>query len=168
MAGEPPANDTEGGAIEIGSLPFTHSMDTSGATADGPRFCSRQASVFYSFTPDATSRVQVDLIGSEYDTTLGIYTYRDDGEVRFVTCNDDRFGLASGVRFRAVAGVTYFLMVGAYGRAGWRAARPDGGERLGHDLEYEVEVTGGTADPATGLATVTGTVDLQRAFGRLS
>ena len=157
VAGERPANDTEGGAIEIGSLPFTHSMDTSGATADGPRFCESAAWCSTRSRPMPRA-VQVDLIGSEFDTTLGIYTYRDDGEVRFVTCNDDRFGLASGVRFRAVAGVTYFLMVGAYDRGDGGPLVLTAGNVSDTTLEYEVEVTGGTTDPATGLATVTGTV----------
>src|SRR5687768_3465792 len=84
----PPSNDTEAEAIEIGPLPFTHSMDTSEATNDGPRFCTTQASVFYSFTPDVTGRVQVDLIGSGYDTTLGVYTRTNEGTVQPVTCND--------------------------------------------------------------------------------
>src|SRR4029450_4496971 len=114
-AAAPPSNDTEAGAIEIGSLPFTHSQDTPGATADGPRFCSSRASVFYAFTPDATGRVQIDLIGSEYDTTLGVYTHKAGGGTRGVTCSDDRFGSAAGVRFRAVAGVRYYGMVGHCG-----------------------------------------------------
>ena len=156
-----PSNDHEAGAIEIGSLPFTHSMDTTGATADGPRFCSSRASVFYSLTPQSTSRVQVDLIGSEYDTTLGVYARAAGGEVRRVTCNDDRFGLASGVRFRAAEGVTYLLIVGQC-----CGARGSGGGQLvltaaevtDVELDYAVQVTGGTVDQATGLATLTGTV----------
>jgi hypothetical protein len=156
-----PSNDSESGAIAIGSLPFTHSMDTSGATADGPRFCTSRASVFYSFTPDTTSRVQIDLIGSQYDTTLAVYT-RTGGEVQRVKCNDDRFDLAAGVRFRAQADVTYFLQVGAC-----CGSRREGGggplvltaaEVANIDLEYAIHVTGGTTDPATGLATLTGTV----------
>jgi hypothetical protein len=156
-----PSNDTEAGAIEISSLPFTHSMDTSDATTDGPRFCSTPASVFYSFTPETTSRVQVDLIGSEYDTTLGVYTRSDAGEVQPVTCNDDRFGLASGVRFRARAGVTYFLIVGqccGHRGGGGGVLVLTAGVVTNVDLEYAIQVTGGTTDPATGIATLTGTV----------
>ncbi len=156
----PPSNDTEAGAIRIGSLPFTHSMDTSDATTDGPRICSTVASVFYSFTPAATTHVQIDLIGSEYDTTLGVYTRSDGGEVKRVKCNDDRFGYASGVRFRAQAGVTYFVMVSQC--CGYRGS---GGGPLvltatkvtNVDLEFAFQVTGGTVDPNTGIATITGT-----------
>jgi len=160
-AAAPPSNDTEAGAVEIGSLPFTHSQDTTGATADGPRSCASRASVFYAFTPDAASRVQIDLIGSEYDTTLGVYTRSAGGEVRRVTCNDDRFGPAAGVRFRAVAGVTYFLMIGQC--CGHRGS---GGGPLvltativtNVALEYAFQVAGGTAEPETGLATLAGTM----------
>jgi len=160
-AAAPPSNDTEAGAIEISSLPFTHSMDTSDATTDGPRFCTSRASVFYSFTPDATSRVQVDLIGSEYDTTLGVYTRTDAGEVQPVTCSDDRFGYAAGVRFRAQASVTYFLIVGqccGNRGSGGGSLVLTAGVVTNVDLEYAIQVTGGTADPATGIATLTGTV----------
>ena len=159
-AAAPPSNDTEAGAIEFGSLPFTHSQDTTGATADGPRFCSSLASVFYAFTPDAAGRVQIDLIGSEYDTTLGVYT-RAGGDVRRVTCNDDSLGFAAGVRFRAVAGVTYYLMVGqccGHRGSGGGSLVLTAGKVTNTALEYAFQVAGGTVDPATGLATLTGTM----------
>jgi hypothetical protein len=153
-------NDTESGAIEIGSLPFTHSMDTSGANANGPRICTTQASVFYRFRPDATSRVQVDLIGSGYTTTLGVYT-RDAGEVQQVACDRYRFGDAAGVRFRAQAGVTYFLMVGqccGHRGSGGGPLVLTAGNVTNVALEFAFQVTGGTVDPATGIATLTGTI----------
>ncbi len=160
-AAAPPSNDRQVGAIEVGPLPFTHSMDTSEARANGPRFCFAAASVFYSFTPDATGRVQVDLLGSEYDTTLGVYTRTNTGRVRSLACNDDRFGTSSGVRFRALAGVTYFFIVGQC-----CSDRGGGGGPLvftvtevsNAALDYAVEVSEGSADPATGIATLTGTV----------
>jgi hypothetical protein len=160
-AAAPPSNDTEAGAIAIGSLPFTHSMDTSDATTDGPHICSTVASVFYTFTPDTTSRVQVDLIGSEYVTSLGIYTRNQAGDAERVTCNRYRFAPAAGVRFTAQAGATYFLMVSQC--CGHRGS---GGGPLvltaanvtNVALEYAFQVSGGTVDPATGIATLTGTM----------
>jgi hypothetical protein len=157
-----PSNDTEAGAINIGSLPFTHSQDTSGATADGPRVCFSRASVFYTFTPEAASRVQVDLIGSEYDTTLGVYTRSAGGDVHRVTCNDDRFGSTSGVRFRAEAGVTYFLIVGQCCSNRGSGGGPlvlTAGEVANTELDYSFQVTGGITDPVTGLTTLTGSVN---------
>ena len=157
-AAAPPSNDTEAGAIAIGSLPFTHSMDTVGATADGPGFCSSRASVFYTLTPATTSRVQVDLIGSEYDTTLGVYTRTAGGSVQRITCNDDRFGLASGVRFRAEAGLKYFLMVSdcCGGGSGGGPLVLTAAKVTNVELEYAIQVTGGSTDPVSGLTTLTG------------
>lgn len=108
--GRSPSNDQESGAIPIGALPFTTSQDTTEATASGPNFCPTRASVFYSFTPSVTERVQVDTIGSDYDTILGVYRRTNTCQVRAMRCDDDRFGLTSGVRFRAVAGKTYIVM----------------------------------------------------------
>jgi hypothetical protein len=42
----PPSNDTESGAVRVDAVPFTHAVDTTDATPDGPRFCSSHASVF--------------------------------------------------------------------------------------------------------------------------
>jgi hypothetical protein len=160
----PPPNDTEAGAVEISALPFTDEADTSEATAGGPRVCTNVASVFYTFSPEVNARVQIDLIGSDYDTTLGVYRYTASGDRHVVTCNDDRFGLDSGVRFRARVGTTYYVIVGMC--CGFqRSGGPGGGslvltatEVADADLQYDLEVTGGTVDAATGLATLTGTV----------
>jgi hypothetical protein len=160
----PPTNDSEAGAVEISSLPFVDEADTSEATSGGPRVCGNVASVFYSFSPEENARVQIDLIGSDYDTTLGVYRYTASGNRDVVTCNDDRFGLDSGVRFRARAGTTYYVIVGIC--CGFqRSGGPGGGslvlsatEVVHADLEFELDVAGGTADAETGIATLTGTV----------
>jgi hypothetical protein len=157
----PPSNDTEAGALVIDTVPFTHVADTSEATPDGPGFCSNNSSVFYRFAPTEDARVQIDLVGSDYDTTLGVYRRDAEGAVVPLKCNDDRFGLDSGVRFRARPGMTYFVIVGVCcgnGRAG-------GGGRLELNvsevlplaIEMTVQIDGtGTVD--TGMATISGTV----------
>jgi hypothetical protein len=157
----PPPNDRQSGAIAIGALPFTASQDTAEATAGGPQFCSSRASVFYSFTPGVTQRVQIDTIGSDYDTTLAVYRRTSTGDVRAIRCDDDRFGLASGVRFRAIAGRTYFVMVGRccsnVGGGGGQLVLT--ATRVADvALQFSVDVTGGSVDQATGLATLNGTV----------
>jgi hypothetical protein len=160
-AAAPPSNDRQSGAIPIGELPFTTSQDTSEATAGGPRFCASRASVFYSFTTGVTEQVQVDTIGSDYDTVLAVYRRTAAGRVRAVDCNDDRFGVASGVRFRAVAGKTYFLMIGEccsnFGGGGGQLVLT-ATEVADVPLQFSLDVTGGTVDPATGLATLNGTL----------
>jgi hypothetical protein len=157
----PPSNDTEAGALVIDTVPFTHVADTSEATPDGPGFCTNNSSVFYRFAPTEDARVQIDLIGSDYDTTLGVYRRDAAGAVVAMKCNDDRFGLDSGVRFRARPGTTYFVIVGVCCGNG----RTGGGGRLELNvseviplaIEMTVQIDGtGTVD--TGLATISGTV----------
>lgn len=158
----PPSNDAETSAIEVGALPFTDSADTTQATPGGPRFCSNNASVFYRFTPSRNVRVQIDTIGSDYDTTLGIYRRPAPGSVVDVRCNDDRFELASGVRFLARAGTTYFVIVGeccGTGRSGGGRLSITVAEVSRSPLTYTLEITDpGAVDPSTGIATVSGTV----------
>lgn len=167
-AAAPPSNDRQSGAIAIGALPFTTTQDTSEATAGGPRFCPTRASVFYSFTPGATDQVQIDTIGSGYDTTLAVYRRTNTGRVRALACDDDAFGFTSGVRFRAVAGKTYFVMVGqccSNSGGGGGELVLTATEVLDVSLEVELDVTGGSVDQATGIATVNGTVTCnERAF----
>jgi len=159
-----PANDEESGATEVTQVPFTETIDTADATASGPRFCSNSGSVFYRFTPATDLRIQVDTIGSDYDTTLAIYTRDADGKIVKDSrkCNDDRFGLASGLRVRASAGLTYYFQVGTC-----CGNDQDGGGELAvtvtevtdEPLEFTIDVTDpGTFDPATGIATISGTV----------
>jgi hypothetical protein len=162
----PPSNDVEARAIGVDTVPFTHSVDTSDANADGPRFCSSHASVFYTFTPSATVRVQVDTLGSDYDTTLAIYTRDDVGKVGQIGCDDDRFGEASGLRLRAVAGTTYVVMVSrccGNPREG-RPGRPGGPLVLtvtkfsSASLDATLTIDRGTVDPNEGIATISGTI----------
>ena len=156
----PPSNDQESGATAIGALPFTTSQDTTEATASGPQFCPTRASVFYSFTPNATGRVQVDTIGSDYDTVLGVYRRTNTG-LRAMRCDDDRFGFTSGVRFRAVAGKTYFVMASrCCSNVGGGGGQLELTVTAVTDvvLDYEFDVTGGSVDQGTGLATLEGTL----------
>lgn len=166
----PPSNDVEARAIRVDTVPFTHSVDTSDANADGPRFCSSHASVFYTFTPSATVRVQVDTLGSDYDTTLAIYTRDELGKVGQIGCDDDRFGDASGLRLRAVAGTTYVVMVNrccGNPREG-RPGRPGGPLVLtvtkfsSASLLATLTVDRGTVDPSEGIATISGTITCSR------
>lgn len=161
----PPSNDAEDGATIVDAVPFTVSPNTAEATAGGPRFCSTHASVFYTFTPNENARIQVDTLGSEYDTTLAIFTRDAAGRVQPIACNDDRFWPASGLRLRAVGGTTYVIMVGRccgspdQGRPG----RPGGPLVLSVTevpevpLEVMLDVVGGTVD-AKGIASISGTI----------
>jgi hypothetical protein len=107
---EVPANDRLRRAIAVDQLPFLARQDTTEATANGPRFCGNNSSVFYRFTPERDVAVQADTFGSRYDTVLTVFT-GSRGAFEPVACNDDAAALQSAVRFDARAGTTYYLMV---------------------------------------------------------
>jgi hypothetical protein len=157
-----PANDSESRAVEVTGLPFTYEQDTTGANANGPRFCSNNTSVFFRFTASEAMRVQADTFGSDYDTVLGVYTRRG-GRVVQKGCNDDALDLQSGVRFRAKTGVTYYFIVAQCCGSG----DDYGGGNLvftvtevsDEPLEATMTVDAtGTYDPDTGNAILSGTV----------
>jgi hypothetical protein len=112
----PPANDSCSTPKVIGSLPFADSLDTRTATtgSDDPVNCSGgqgKNSVWYSFTATSGGEVGVDTSGSDYDTTLTVYT-GSCGALTQVACNDD-FGNTLGNRslltFHSFAGSTYLI-----------------------------------------------------------
>jgi hypothetical protein len=116
----PPANDDFDQATAIGSRPFTDSLNTSEATlaGDDPYCSDEDDTVWYSFTPASNMQVGANTFGSDYDTTLSVWT----GSRRALTeiaCNDDWEWSGGGfsqsrVSFSAVAGQTYYFMVASY------------------------------------------------------
>ena len=84
------------------------------------------------------------------------------GDLTEIACNDDAVGAASTVTFDAIAGVTYFFKVGAFGGGG------------GGNLVFNVNVAPpplevdltldrvGSVDPTTGIAIIRGTVTCSR------
>lgn len=163
----PPPNDLQSAATKITAIPFTETIDTTEATTDGRRLCRRSfrtASVFYRYRPTSDVYVQFDTFGSDYATTLAVYT-RKAGEVKLVRGGCERSTVAdwAAVRLPARAGVKYFFMVGSrHGTGGQLTVNL--GEVNEDPLEFSVEVTDpGTVDPATGMATVSGTATCNRA-----
>lgn len=118
-----PVNDDLAGATGISAIPFTDSVDTSEATVepgepvDPDETCPpRGATIWYELTLDAGQTVRVNTAGSDYDTTLAVYTGSDFGDLNQVACNDDTFfGLQASLDFEAEPGVTYLIQVGAFG-----------------------------------------------------
>jgi hypothetical protein len=103
-----PANDDFDSATVIGSLPFTDSIGTAeAATAFDDPFCNgNEHTVWYSFTPAANATIQADTSGSDYDTTLSVYT-GSRGALSQVGCAS----FPAQVTFTASANTTYFFMV---------------------------------------------------------
>jgi hypothetical protein len=111
----PPSNDDFDSATLIGSVPFSDSLDTTEATtaADDPDCAGNGHTVWYSFTPTSDMGISANTFGSDYDTTLSVYT-GSRGALEQVACNDDTQSLQSSVRFAATGGVTYFFMAGSF------------------------------------------------------
>lgn len=107
-----PTNDSFGGATVVGALPFSSVEDSTDATTDplDPTSCSNGASVWYSFTPQTSGTVSVDVSQSSYNAGVSAWT-GTEGALTNVEC----VGAFSGgtITFQVTAGTTYHLMVGA-------------------------------------------------------
>ena len=109
------ANDDFDNAVNVGALPFSDARDTTAASsaADDPVDCFNNGSVWYQFTAISNTSISANTFGSDYDTTLAVYT-GSRGALEMVPggCNDDFSSLQSRVDFNATAGTTYYFMVG--------------------------------------------------------
>ncbi len=110
-----PTNDDFVQAIAITALPFDDSRSTVDATraGDDPAECGAGPTIWYVLQPTIAAEVEADTFGSDYDTTLSVYT-GSQGSLDLLDCNDDSNGLQSRITFEASAGATYYLMVGGY------------------------------------------------------
>jgi len=137
VAAPPPPNDNFAKAANIAIYTFTDVQDSSGATtesADPTPPCARQFTsaqgntgghpngvyntIWYSFTPIVSAGLNVDTIGSSYDTVLSVWT-GSAGSLTNIACNDD---IVAGVNIQSqlsnvslTAGTTYYIMVSAFG-----------------------------------------------------
>lgn len=112
----PPVNDDFDHPTVIPSMPFTVSESATNATVspDDPFCVSRTQSVWFSFTPTQNQRLEANTFGSNYDTTLAVYT-GTRGSLIQIACNDDSSGtVQSRVRFNAVAGTTYYFQASSF------------------------------------------------------
>ena len=154
-----PANDDINNAVVTSVPDAPPSIDTTEATTapDDPECVGQGPTVWYRLTPAVSQRVEFNTFGSSYDTTLSAYT-GSPGALTQIVCNDDTpTSLQSRVRFDAVAGETYFIMVGAF------ASGPGGSLVLSVAVappapEFHVTIDKHGAFSRTGVATVTGTV----------
>ena len=125
----PPINDDiDLATMVVEPLAFNDSVDTIAATvANDDPFCSgRGKTVWYSYTPSSDGPVESNTFGSNYDTTLSVYTGAR-GNLRQIACNDDAQSLQSKVYWDGEAGTTYYLMVSSFGSG------------RGGDLRFEVK-----------------------------
>lgn len=153
-----PSNDDIANATPVTALPFTDQIDTSEATTagDDPDCVGNGPTVWYVYTPGVDQSLVADTFGSDYDTTLSVYT-GSPGSLSQIACNDDASGLQSAVAFDAAAGTTYYFMVGAFasGPGGNLIFHVDEGEPTQVDLTIDSTAQ---FDPTSGSALVTGTI----------
>ncbi|HEV2890067.1 MAG TPA: fibronectin type III domain-containing protein [Frankiaceae bacterium] len=116
-----PGNDHFGAGYTIpGTLPFTTSQSTAGATLQSgePQPCAPVGgTVWFWWTANSTRTVVADTYGSGYDTVLAVYTGSNLTALTQVGCNDDTSTLQSEVSFTATAGTTYRIQLGGYNGA---------------------------------------------------
>jgi hypothetical protein len=160
----PPPNDDFDAATVISSLPFTDSLNTTEATtaSDDPDCFGNGPTVWYSFTAGSDIHVDANTFGSDYDTTVSVYT-GSRGSLTQIACNDDTGGVQSQVVFQATPGVTYFIMVGAF------ASGPGGNlqltvqETLPPEISLSLDNTGFV--DRQGVASISGSVSCNQPLG---
>ncbi len=160
----PPLNDDFSTPVIINDFPYTNVQTTTKATRawDDP-FCTGSTNtVWYAFTPASDMRVEFNTFGSDYDTTLSVYT-GTRGALTPIGCNDNAAGTSqSRVRFDAHAGVTYWIMAGGYywwstGRLQLNLLEAPPALTLGLAMTQ----TGGV-DPTTGETAIAGSITCSR------
>lgn len=159
-----PTNDDFDNPVVITAIPFRHSVNTSEATIaeDDPvgfENCIEAGTVWYRFTPIENIRINANTIGSNFDTGIAVFT-GTRGDLTPITCNDALAGgghpSSSSLTFDALAGETYFFMVG-----GAFAFEPGGNLVFNVDFPVQVGLTidrVGSVSRSTGLVSITGTV----------
>jgi PKD repeat protein len=127
-------NDDFDSPTIISQLPYTHTLETTGATkaSDDPDLtqCNRlagMASVWYRYTPSVAGGLRLDTIGSDYDTMLAVWSGLR-GSLTPIGCNDD-IGLVndewdpdSKLTIRVNPGVTYYIEISQFNGSSASAA----------------------------------------------
>jgi len=160
----PPPNDDVAHATVVGTLPFSATLDTRGATpaADDPGPCIGNAgpvsTVWYSFTPAEDTRVTVDTTGSDYFNLISVRSvFSGPGPSIAIGPNCASYRLT----FSAYAGRTSYVMIGSpFGIPGGRLVLSITGRPL---LSIQSSVAAdGLIDPRAGAALIHGSVTCSR------
>ncbi|MBW3662784.1 MAG: hypothetical protein KY469_06765 [Actinobacteria bacterium] len=111
----PPDNDTFDEAYEVPSVPFTATTDASSASRQPgePDSCARAGpTLWYRYTTERTVGLTAHVAARGSATALGVFVGASLDDLDVLGCDDTLSG-ASGVRFPAEAGTTYFFQVSA-------------------------------------------------------
>lgn len=114
-----PSNDAFAGATEVTGLPFTDSVDLTGATTEAGELIDHCGSVagtvWYAIRADGS--VEVDTAGSTADTVLAVFEGDSLDTLNLVNRNDDPEGesLHAALTFEASPDRTMYVQVGVLG-----------------------------------------------------
>ncbi|HEY4282501.1 MAG TPA: PPC domain-containing protein, partial [Chthoniobacterales bacterium] len=115
----PPPNDNFANAILLPSVSTSVSSNNLSATKETgePNHAGNSGgkSVWWRWTAPADGQVTINTIGSNFDTTLGIYTGSAVNALTLIAGDDDSGGnQASKITFNAFAGTTYQIAVDGF------------------------------------------------------
>jgi subtilisin family serine protease len=121
IRGAGPDNDDLAAARVITGFNVRETATNVGATREAgeptdPNADAGDVSVWWRWTAPSATRVQIDTLGSSFDTTLAVYRGTDFGSATLIDANDDAAEnlLQSLVTFDAQGGVTYLIAVNGY------------------------------------------------------
>ena len=122
--GGPPVNDRFENAIELEGVSGT--VNGSNIWAERESYESGNTpnvapieSVWWTWTPPGSGLLEIDTVGSDFDTTLGAYKGSSMRYIRTVMTNDDAIGLQSKVAINVAGTQPYHFSVDGYrGEAG--------------------------------------------------
>lgn len=157
----PPANDDFATPVLVPSSPAHYAANVTNATAapDDPWCYGSAQSVWYAFTPPTNMHLEANTFGSDYDTTLSVYT-GSRGALSQLACNDDAGNtLQSRVRIEATAGKTYYFMASSLYNPAPLANLVFNLQAAPPPFSFNPSVAQfGTVTPSTGAVTVRGSV----------
>jgi subtilisin family serine protease len=115
----PPPNDNFADAADLVDTTTTGSTIDATAEPSEPNHADASSpitSVWWRWTAPADGTATFDTLGSDYDTTLAIYTGDSPAFLEPIASNDDEPGgtLQSSVSFNALEGTTYHIAVDGY------------------------------------------------------
>ena len=153
-----PSNDDFGNAGVLGTVPVSatgSNVEASKETGEpdhGDNGGGR--SVWWRWTASSPAIVTVDTFGSNFDTTLGVYTGGQVENLTTIAANDDAGdGLQSRISFVSQAGTTYYIAVDGYdgesGSVGLNLTLQTGGAPA-HDRFAAAITLNGSAISTTG------------------
>lgn len=109
--GVPPVDDDFAG-IEITSLPFTHTVDTTFATSDGQGSVIGPT-VWYNYTPDQDAELWADTLDSDYRAMIELRDFEGNPPSGVDQEYQDCEIIDQGLFYRAKAGETIYFQIGA-------------------------------------------------------